>query len=62
MKRISASTTAMITATTICFCRPRTTVRGSVIMKKTKSWYIGPVIGAISGSSGWPNASSAQRR
>jgi len=47
---MSVSITAMITATPICFRRPRTTVRGSVIMKKMKSWYIGPVIGAISGS------------
>jgi hypothetical protein len=42
----------MMTATTICRRRPRTTVRGSVIMKKMNSWYIGPVIGAISGRIG----------
>ena len=38
----------------------RTVVFGSVIMKKTKSWYIGPVIGATSASHGWPV--SADRR
>ena len=31
-----------------------TVVFGSVIMKKTKSWYIGPVIGAISACHGSP--------
>src|SRR5438552_2804847 len=43
-------------ATTI---RPRlepTVVRGSVIIKKMKSWYIGPVIGATSASSGVPTS------
>jgi len=24
-------------------------------MKNTNNWYIGPVIGAISGSTGWPS-------
>jgi hypothetical protein len=56
--RITASATATITATTICLPRPRTTVRGSVIMKKMNSWYIGPVIGASSGSTGWPRAAA----
>ena len=32
----------------------RTVVFGSVIMKKTKSWYIGPVIGATAASQGSP--------
>src|ERR1051326_2854334 len=41
------STRAINIATAICHRRSRTIVRGSVIMKKTKSWYIGPVIGAI---------------
>lgn len=36
-KRISVSMSAMSTATSTCRPRPRTTVRGSVIMKKTKS-------------------------
>ena len=51
-KRIVVSTMAMITATAICQRRWRTIVRGSVIMKNTNSWYIGPVIGAISGRTG----------
>jgi hypothetical protein len=34
---MSASISAMSSATTICRWRPRTTVRGSVIMKKTNS-------------------------
>jgi hypothetical protein len=38
----------MATATTISPRFELTVVFGSVIMKKTKSWYIGPVIGAIS--------------
>ena len=49
--------------------RPRTVltvVLGSVIMKKMNSWYIGPVIGAISASSGpptiqWRSAASATK-
>ena len=32
----------------------RTVVFGSVIMKKMKSWYIGPVIGAASAQYEWP--------
>ena len=44
----------MITATMTCQRRSFTIVRGSVIMKNTNSWYIGPVIGAISGRIGWP--------
>ena len=31
-----------------------TVVFGSVIMKKMKSWYMGPVIGATSAGQGWP--------
>ena len=52
----------MSTVTTICFRLPRTTVRGSVIMKKRNSWYIGPVIGASSGSNGCPSAGGAHAR
>jgi len=50
----AGSATATAAATLI---RPRTVltvVLGSVIMKKMNSWYIGPVIGAISASSGPP--------
>ena len=32
----------------------RTVVFGSVIMKKTKSWYIGPVTGATAARKGSP--------
>jgi hypothetical protein len=35
--RISDSVNAITTATTTCRRRPRTTVRGSVIMKKTNN-------------------------
>ena len=37
-----------------CHFFVRTVVFGSVIMKKMKSWYIGPVIGAISDCQGLP--------
>src|SRR5215213_348610 len=37
-----------------CHFFDRTVVFGSVIMKKTKSWYIGPVIGEISERHGSP--------
>ena len=53
-RRISASTAA--TAVTVSM-RPRrdpTEVRGSVSMKKTSSWYMGPVRGATSAWSGVP--------
>jgi hypothetical protein len=55
---MSISIDAIRTATRICGRRPVTTVRGSVIMKNRKSWYIGPVIGAISGSTGCPSAAA----
>ena len=51
---MAASATATAAATII---RPRTVltvVLGSVIMKKMNNWYIGPVSGAISASSGPP--------
>ena len=63
---MAASATATAAATMI---RPRTVltvVLGSVIMKKMNNWYIGPVIGAISASSGpptiqWRSAASATK-
>jgi len=51
---MTASTRATVAATRV---RPRTVltvVLGSVTMKKMNSWYIGPVSGAISASSGPP--------
>ena len=42
------STAAMITATAMRPRRDETAVLGSVIMKNTNSWYIGPVRGASS--------------
>ena len=51
---MAVSAAATVAATIM---RPRTVltvVFGSVIMKKMKSWYIGPVSGAISASSGPP--------
>src|SRR2546430_8651019 len=49
-----ASTSATTAATMILPRTELTVVLGSVTMKKTNSWYIGPVSGAISASSGPP--------
>jgi len=46
--RSTNSIVATPKATTICGTLPFTVVGGSVIMKNVNSWYIGPVIGAIS--------------
>src|SRR4030095_5179121 len=52
--RISISTKATMTTTTHWPPFDRTVVFGSVIMKKMKSWYIGPGIGAPAASHGVP--------
>ena len=52
--RNNASRNATVTATMHCPHFDRTVVFGSVIMKKTNSWYIGPVIGANSDCTGVP--------
>ena len=48
------SASATENATTHWPHRERTVVLGSVIIKKTNNWYIGPVIGATSANHGWP--------
>ena len=54
MRRKIVSSSAISSATSDCAHFARTVVFGSVIMKKMNSWYIGPVIGAISLRTGWP--------
>src|ERR1041384_7281391 len=54
LRRNNISTNATKNTTTHCHFFDFTVVFGSVIMKNTKSWYIGPVIGATSANHGSP--------